>query len=151
MGQTQSIGDPFSTMEACDYSAFKRYYIDRTDMPESLVQHMSDDPNAGGLDFKKILLEDLDFPDSASEVGLQIVDILLAAFCRALNATLDERGWAMLGRLMTQTPRNRNRVVFLRLDPDEDVPKEPREHAIPLRTFDRQVRDILTPDRRRVN
>lgn len=149
MGQTQSIGDPFSTMEGCDYSRFKRYYIDRKDMPASMVQHMSDDPNAGGLDFKKILLEDLDFPDSKSEVRLQIVDILLAAFCRALNGTLDERGWSMLGRLMTNTPRNRSRVVFLRLDRDETVPTEPREHALSRRAFDRQQRDILTPDRRR--
>ncbi len=149
MGQTQSIGDPFSTMEGCDYSAFKRYYIDRKDMPPSMVQHLSDDPNAGGLNFEKILLEDIDFPDSKSDVGLQIVDILLAAFCRALNGTLDERGWAMLGRLMTHIPRNRNRVVFLRLRPDENVPMEPREHAVACRTFDRQQRDILTPDRRR--
>ena len=149
MGQTQSIGDPFSTMEGCDYSAFRRYYIDRKAMPPTMVQHLSDDPNAGGLNFEKILLEDLDFPDSESEGGLQIVDILLAAFCRALNGTLDERGWAMLGRLMTHTPHNRNRIVFLRLHPDEKVPMEPREFALPLRAFDRQRRDILTSDRRR--
>jgi hypothetical protein len=31
IGQTQSMGDPFSTTHGCDYSAFKRYYIDRKD------------------------------------------------------------------------------------------------------------------------
>jgi hypothetical protein len=148
IGQTQSMSDPFATVEGCDYSAFSRYYISRDEMPPSLAQHVSDNPNDGGVDFKKLLLEDLDFPNSTSEVGLQIVDILLAAFCRALNGTLDERGWEMLGRLMTDTPNARSRIVFLRLDPNEAVPKEPRNHAVARHTWDSMRRDILTPDRR---
>jgi len=148
IGQTQSMSDPFVTVEGCDYSAFSRYYISRDEMPASLVQHVSDNPNDGGLDFKTLLLEDLDFPNSASEVGLQIVDILLSAFCRALNGTLDARGWDMLGRLMTHTPNDRSRIVFLRLDRNEAVPNEPRKHAVARHTWDSMRRDILTPDRR---
>lgn len=94
--------------EGFDYSAFKRYCIDRSAMPESMLQRMSNDPEAGGLDFKKVL--PIDFPDSKSEVGLQIVDILLAAFCRALNGIwLNGEGNART--MMTNTPRSRNRVI----------------------------------------
>jgi hypothetical protein len=39
---------------------------------------------------------------------VKVVDILVNAFCRALNDTLQERGWAMLGRLMTTTRNNRS-------------------------------------------
>lgn len=148
MGQTRSVGDPFATLEGCDYSAFRPYFIDRKDMPDSMVQHLSDSPNDGGLDFTKLLLEDLDFPNSPSEVGLQIVDILLAAFCRALNGTLQEPGWEMLGRLMTQAPNNRSRISFLRLDPNESIPTEPLAHARARQRWDSMRRDILTPDRR---
>jgi hypothetical protein len=149
MGQTQSTVEPFSTIEGCDYSYFERFYIAREAMPSELAKHVSPNPHDGGLDLKKILLEDLTFPDSKSEPGLQIVDILLSAFCRALNGTLDERGWAMLGRLMTGTQGGRSRLVFLRLDPNEALPGGRRPYSSTLAAIERHRRDILTPDRRR--
>jgi hypothetical protein len=94
-------------------------------------------------------MEDLDFPDSKSETGLRIVDILLSTFCRALNGTLDERGWSMLGRVMTGTQGNRNRLVFLRTHPSEEVPDGRRRYGRILNEIESQRRDVFTPRRRR--
>jgi hypothetical protein len=149
MGQTQSTVEPFTTMEGCDYSFFERFYIAREEMPAELAQHVSPNPHDGGLDMENILLEDLTFPDSKSEPGLQIVDILLSAFCRALNGTLDERGWAMLGGLMTDTQNSRSRLVFLRLHPAEKLPGGRRPYDATLAAIERQTRDILTQGRRK--
>lgn len=148
MGQTQSTIEPFTTMEGCDYSFFERYYIAREAMPAGLAQHVSDNPRDGGIQLKDIMA-DMTFPDSAATPGLQIVDILLSAFCRALNGTLDERGWSMLGQLMTTTQNNRSRLVFLRTHPSEQVPGGRRPYTGTLATIERQRRDILTPNRRR--
>lgn len=147
MAQTRSVKEPFATVEGCDYSHFERFYVDRRDMPANLAHHVSDNPRDGGVDFKKIL-EDLTFPQSQTEPGLRIVDILLSAFCRGLNDTLDERGWAMLGRLMTDTQGGRSRLVFLRRTADEVLPGGQRPYSETLAAIERETRDILTPDRR---
>jgi hypothetical protein len=147
MAQTQSIKEPFVTMEKCDYSHFARYYVHSDAMPPDLAQHVGENPRDGGVNFAKILT-DLTFPESRSEVGLRIVDVLLSAFCRGLNGTLRERGWAMLGRLMTGTQGDRSRLVFLRLDPAESMPDGRRPYTSVLAAFQREARDILTPDRR---
>jgi hypothetical protein len=149
MGQTQSIKEPFATIPGCDYSYFGRFYVDRDDMPADLARHAGERRRRdGGIDVEKIL-QDLTFPDSRTESGLQITDILLSAFCRALNGTLGERGWTMLGRLMTTTQDSRSRLVFLRLDPAEKLPGGRRPYASTLTSIESETRDILTPGRRR--
>jgi len=147
MGQTQSTIEPFTTMEGCDYSFFERYYIAREAMPAGLAQHVSDSPRDGGIQLKDIMA-DMTFPDSAATPGLQLVDILLSAFCRALNGTLDERGWSMLGRLMTGTQNNRSRLVFLRTHPEEVLPTGRRPYNRTLAQIEALTRDILTRNRR---
>jgi hypothetical protein len=147
MGQTRSITEPFNTVPGCDYSYFRRFYIERDAMPPDLALHVGERRRRdGGIDVEKIL-KDLLFPDSRSEVGLRITDILLSAFCRALNGTLAERGWALLGRLMTTTQDRRSRLVFLRLDPSEEPPGGARPYSWTLATIEREARHILTPGR----
>lgn len=148
MGQYQSTIEPFTTLKGYDYSAFERYYIPRDLLPPDLAQYVSPNPRDGGIDVKKIM-EDLEFPDSKAETGLRIVDILVNAFCRALNDTLQERGWAMLGRLMTTTQNNRSRLVFLRLDPAETLPGGRRPYLRTLNAIERETRAIFKRGGRR--
>ena len=149
MGQAESIKEPFATLPGCDYSHFAPFCISRDAMPRDLAQHVGERRRRdGGIDVAKILA-DLTFPDSRIETGLQIVDILLSAFCRALNGTLTERGWALLGRLMTSTKHGRSRLVFLRVNPGEQIPGGRRPYTSTLATIERETRDILTPGRRR--
>jgi hypothetical protein len=148
MAQTQSIKQPFITVEGCDYSYFERYYVEREDMPSGLAEHVGDSPGAGGLALKEILA-DLTFPESHDETGLRIVDVLLSAFCRALNGTLEKRGWAMLGRLMTATMGGRSRLVFLRKEGTEQQPRGGRRYDTTLAAIERHTQDIFTRGRRR--
>jgi hypothetical protein len=147
IAQTGSMTEPFAMFEGCDYSHFARFYIDREAMPPDLARYVIDSPRDGGLDFGAILA-DVSFPESRTETGLRLVDILLSAFCRAVNGTLDQRGWAMLGRLMTITRHNRGRLVYLRLDPGEPVPGGPQPYDSTLYAIERETRDILTRERR---
>jgi hypothetical protein len=148
MAQTQSTVEPFGTLERCDYSHFSRYYVAPEALPSELAEHMRDKPHDGGIQLKEIMT-DLMFPDSARTTGLQIVDILLSAFCRGLNETLGERGWSMLGRLMTTTKHDRSRLVFLRMHPEEAMPGGRRWYDRTLAAIEALRRDILTPDRRK--
>jgi Protein of unknown function (DUF3800) len=148
MAQYQSTVEPFATIKGADYRHFRKFYVDRGVLPPDLAQYVGPNPRDGGINLKKIM-EDLDFPDSRSETGLRIVDILLSAFCRALNGTLDERGWSMLGRVMTGTQNNRDRLVLLRTDPSEEVPAGRRPYGRIINTIESQRRDVFTPRRRR--
>jgi len=148
MAQTQSTVEPFGTMERCDYSHFARYYVAPEALPTELAEQMRDKPHDGGIQLKEIMA-DLTFPNSATTTGLQIVDILLSSFCRGLNETLGERGWSMLGRLMTTTKDDRSRLVFLRTHPEEALPAGQRTYSRTLAAIEALRRDILTPDRRR--
>lgn len=51
---------------------------------------------------KLLLGESFRFADSINQVGLQLVDILASAVCRAFNGNLRQEGWEGIGRLMVQ-------------------------------------------------
>lgn len=89
--------------EEGDYSHFSRYEVAIKDMTEHQQSRASED-STGGVDIKKLISESLSFDDSASLVGLQLVDILSSAFNRAMNGNLKFKGWRHLGALMVKEP-----------------------------------------------
>jgi hypothetical protein len=58
------------------------------------------DRKTGTLSISGVLTDHLVFKDSASELGLQLVDVVASALTRAFNGTLGESGWNRLPYLL---------------------------------------------------
>jgi hypothetical protein len=70
----------------------------------ALESLMTVDPEGKtGLSIPGVLTDHLAFKDSASECGLQLVDIIASAITRAFNGTLGEAGWHRLPYLLAGT------------------------------------------------
>lgn len=81
--QDMSFQKPLKLIEGANYSYYNKFlYKDKR-----------------GGNIKKILA-DLSFKDSSTDEGLQIVDILTGALCRAMNHKLKRKGWHRMGKLM---------------------------------------------------
>jgi len=86
-----------------DYSHFSKYEIRLEDMTD-FERSLGSEKSIGGVDLKRLISEQLYFEDSASNIGLQLVDIVSGAFNRAMNGNLKIKGWRHLGFLMVQQP-----------------------------------------------
>lgn len=89
-----------------DYSYFKRF--ENPDQPTA-PEHLRDtvakpDEKFSSFSVNKVL-EDLQFVDSRSSIGVQLVDVLANCFRRASNHRLQEKGWQNLGRIIVRDPR----------------------------------------------
>jgi hypothetical protein len=134
--QTMSLEKPAARVEGFDYSAFDRF---EKPLPPYLRSLLPDRPGVRSTspDLKMVLSESVSFPDSRSEIGLQLADIVASAFTKAMNGKLSERVWPVLGSLMIQRPQGEPPVRFVALGP-----REPRS-SDPLRAGEHQ-RDVLT-------
>ena len=109
-----------------NYSYFKKYEVEHQDMTDHQRSLMSE-KSIGGVNIKKIITEQLFFEDSSTNIGLQLVDIMSAAFNRAMNGNLKVEGWRHLGMLMIKEP------LIVVLDTDRSkVPKLEKNHSLVL-------------------
>lgn len=97
---TQSLNEPIAFVEGGDYSYFDKFNKYEQHQ-EELVKDFGLDPNEiQNINLWKILGEHLKFQDSKTNLGLQIVDILVTSTRRALKGTLSQSGWEDIGGLM---------------------------------------------------
>lgn len=119
-----------------DYSYLEKNY----EMPQDKITEWRrariSNESIGATDLKKLISEQLTFEDSASNLGLQLVDIVSSAFSRAMNGTLKPKGWRHLGMLMVEAS---NPVVF---DQELDQNLEVMERHILIW---RKIRSKLKP------
>jgi Protein of unknown function (DUF3800) len=143
MGQTQSLERPFATMEGGNYRYFNRFYVDRGAAPPHLQAQMDMLEADGGLDFKRILGEDRVFGNSARDSGLQLIDVLVNAFCRAVNGNLQQPGWDELGSLMVLKRLGAACPIFFVRNSDERPTSQRAPYDHVLEHFDRTARSVL--------
>ena len=111
--QSQSAIEPFPTIPDQDYSHFERFFVSEAELPEHLRPFAVDD---GGINFKLIMEEEFILGDSESWPGLRLVDVLIAAFTRALNGKLAEAGWKGLGSIMVARKPPTIQLEHLKVD-----------------------------------
>lgn len=100
----QSEVKPFDLLEGGDYSYLERYYSAN---PEALAKARAkvENPDEIGIfRLKELLGKSFRFLESKDQPGLQLVDILASAVCRAFNGNLQKDGWGEIGTLMVQRP-----------------------------------------------
>lgn len=121
-----------------DYSYFSRYEVEFDDMTEH-QKSLGTGESIGGVDIKKLISECLSFDDSATIVGLQLVDIISGAFNRAMNGNLGLKGWRHLGALMVKEPA----MVLFDTDSSNETEMNKRHMAILLYLIDNRKPMLL--------
>lgn len=120
-----------------DYSHFKKYEVGTEELTDHHLSLITKRP-LGGVDLKKLISEQLSFEDSQSQIGLQLVDILSAAFCRAMNDNLGIEGWRHLGSLMVHIPS-----VALFAPAKDNNPVLEKNHSLVLTRIRRKLKSII--------
>jgi hypothetical protein len=126
------------SLEGCDYSYLAKYEIpieELTPHQKSLMTEKS----VGAVSLNKLIKDQLSFSDSASNIGLQLVDIMASAFNRAMNGTLKYKGWRHLGALTVQRPS----MVLLGVGA-APKPIEEERHMSVLRDMKTKRKPMLT-------
>jgi len=101
--QSRTIESPGVRIAEGDYSHFDRKFAwGDQPWPAHLPRPNSRTPGQPGFSFdlKRVLYESMDFADSQTTPGLQLVDIVTNAFRRALMGRLQPDGFARMGELM---------------------------------------------------
>lgn len=140
--QTMSLGQPHIICEGegFDYSAMAAFENPVRDAaPPHLAVARGD---AGGpfhsSDLRKIL-EDMQFADSRSSIGIQFADVLAGAFRRACNGRLREPGWKPLGPLLIKHVEDRLAVSYITVTKITQSPDDFR-YARVVREMERSAR-----------
>jgi hypothetical protein len=108
MLQSQSVKYPYAYPVEGDYSHFKKFDLPET--PEYVKEYAResgitfDDRDRERTNLTRVVRGDFRLCDSKDELGLQLVDVLVGAFRRAIMGTLKKEGWKDIGRLMASHP-----------------------------------------------
>ena len=104
--QSESLRHRTIFLTEGDYSYFAPF--ENPDLP-SAPEHLRmavEHPDEPFTSFSvNRVLADIHFLDSASSLGLQLVDVLASCFLRASNGHLRPEGWRSLGRAIVRDPR----------------------------------------------
>jgi len=109
------------------------------------AESLSRDPDSpfSRLDAKRVLLEDLSFANSRTDVGLQIADVVANCFRRACCGRLKSAGWSGLGRLLMKDPRLGHAIVFCELGATAGGRAGSEAYADVVRTLEREARSFV--------
>lgn len=106
--QTFSLQKPAPKLDWCDYRPMAEYMCEKGDIPDYLVDKFPHLKNEEGFDIQKIVRKDIEFIDSKSYPGIQIVDLLASGLRRLLRLEFknNEMLARFLGGLMIQDAHN---------------------------------------------
>lgn len=106
--QTFSLQEPAPKLDWCDYGPMSEYMYKKGDIPDYLVDKFPHLKNAEGFDIQKIVRKDIEFIDSKSYAGIQIIDLFASGLRRLLKLEFknNEIIARYLGGLMIQETHN---------------------------------------------
>ncbi len=107
------------TIEGGDYTYFERF-CGKIDKWPSYLPLPTSLKSANGpieiIDVKKIMTESVAISDSNDKIGLQVADVCVNAFRRAVMGNLQHKAWSKLGELMLSI--NKHPVHLVKFDSD---------------------------------
>jgi hypothetical protein len=148
--QSSGLKDPAISVVEGDYSYFQKAFgRSETDWPKG-IPVPEPTPGAVGaenIDIGKILRTSSEFKDSRESGGLQLADIVINAFRRAVSGRLQPTGWDRLGELMLTMDARKppfDLVVFSGVEAHEAV-AVPQAYDVILKKMWRRSKSALEP------
>lgn len=148
--QDLSMQKPMTLVTGFDYAAFEKFRSPLKEMPEHLKDRekmeSANEPFAA-TDVAKLMRESVSFPDSKSNLGLQIADIVANTIARAMNRKLPENVWRHVGGLTVQKQRGHHSIhaIVLTADPVEPgtMRHEFNYHGYVLEQLDKHAKPMI--------
>lgn len=132
--QTISLSDPLPMLEGADYSEFQRFDYPKGEAPTYLKDVYGVETRGdGGLNIGKLIRENLEFPDSKENRGVQVADLLASGLRRCLRGGFSDkcRAAILLGGLMVQGIRDEPPISLLGFVDDH----EPTDNGVAERVL----------------
>jgi hypothetical protein len=105
--QSQTLRSQMIFLAEGDYSHFLPFENSELPTAPDYLRDAVRNPNDTFSSFSvNKIMTDLQFVDSQSSSGLQLVDVLASCFRRASNQRLQRQGWQNLGRIIVRDPRS---------------------------------------------
>jgi len=141
--QSMAAREPAISLQEEDYSYFAPYLYGASEVPEFYSEHYGK-PKGDVINIGKIMRENLEFPDSQEDAGVQIADLLASGLRRCLRREFNnsEAVMADLAQLMIGNIRGKYPIQLLGFDPQEQ-PVE-RHVATCIKVMDKFSRHMLT-------
>lgn len=140
MLESHTMREPFMMVEGGDYSGHARF---ETTPSEWKMQFVRGGTGDSFLSIREVLREDFRF-SSASEPGLEVVDILVNAMRRSLAGNFSRYGWLAIPSLMINRRPQSYHLVALGPGPERaEADSLPYSHV--LRDFKNGGRTMLPP------
>lgn len=116
--QSISLRDPVIFLQEADYSYFRPYEYGPDDVPPH-IEAATHRKLEGGVNIGKLLRENLDFPNSKDDLGVQIADLLASGIRRCLRKGFSDNQKAaeLLGRLMVENLKSGPPLLLLGFGP----------------------------------
>lgn len=128
--QSESLREPHPRLIGGDYSYYKRFMGVKGRAPHHLRNHVQDpDKPFHFSDIGMIMTESMHFTQSHKNLGVQLADILVTSFRRALDRTLGEEAWKDLGSLMVL--KLNETVRFIELKPRRKDEPQYSRYSVP--------------------
>ncbi|MCW8932558.1 MAG: DUF3800 domain-containing protein [Gammaproteobacteria bacterium] len=120
--QTKSFHEPMIFLEGEDYSHMEPYLYSDGEVPDYIEEAYGKKLNSG-VNIGKIVREDMAFPDSKTNLAIQIADLLAAGVRRCLRSEFSNNQLAshLLGRLMVGNAKEKYPVQFVGFQNHEKV------------------------------
>lgn len=119
--------DMILTIDGGDYTYFERYCGKIEKWPSYLPVPTSLKSTEGPIDIidvKKIMTESVSISDSNDKIGLQVVDVCVNAFRRAVMGNLQYWAWSKLGELMLRLNKHAHAVHLVKFNLDNTKKEE---------------------------
>lgn len=134
----------FLSITEADYSDFHASFLaDSQVWPSHLAEHhpIPDEKPGKIINLRKILQDSMTFEDSSGSVGLQLADILVNAYRRAVTGRLQHEGWAGLSSLMLRGQQSP--LGLLHLTTAQSTPTVPNAYSNVLLELQSNSRSVL--------
>jgi len=149
--QDLSMRKPMIMVKGFDYSAFERFRSRVKELPEHLrddARDESPDESFVATDVATLMRESVTFPDSKSNPGLQIADIIANTIARAMNQKLPENVWRHIGGLTVQKEKGHHSIHPIMVTADSVEPgtikHEFNYHGYVLEQLDKYAKPMFS-------
>ena len=129
---TRSIASPLPIVDGGDYR-----YLDRFREPTG--------DHKGELSIKRMLTEDLHYPPSENDLGIQLADIVCTSFRRCLAGTLQPAGWERLSKLLILRKASPGTIPIVTLAANETVKPVQRSYNEKLAWLHSNASNMVPP------
>lgn len=124
--QSLSLKEPALSIKDCNYESMEDFIYNENEIPKYLTNKFPYLRQESGFDIQKIVRKDIQFIDSKSSEGIQVVDLLSSGMRKLLRQEFDNNELIAkcFGRLMVQEKNELPPIKLITFSEDKTIDKD---------------------------